>query len=457
MRLRVAGLRRFVKADVAIEFSEDRLTSYSGLELVHRFWKRIDLVGRVRRSLARHWWSGDYEGARMVVLLVVLLVAGARRLHQLRHLAADPLIRRVTGLEKIPSTSTVRSWLRQFTQERVAALGELNRDLVSEQLARLGTRRITLDVDGTVVRTGNQVEWAFRGFNPHHRKDRSYYPLLAHVAQTGQILQLKNRPGNVHDSKGAVKFLRQLLSDLRSRFGRTMTLETRMDAAFFQREILRLLDREGCEYAIKVGFWKWVGLKPIVAARKRWYRIDDKLSYFETRLRLEAWDMDLPVVVYRKKVSHRTRKNFQLDLFSPDNGHYEYSAITTNKSLGGAALWHFAAGRGAQEKTIAELKGEFAFDVVPSRQYGANSAWQQISILAHNLMKSFQLETLAPAKARSRKRTATHLLRNMRTLRFEVIARAGRLCRPDGRQVLRVPRNPTTQQLYDDIIERLAA
>ena len=50
----------------------------------------------------------------------------------------------------------------------------------------------------------------FRGFNPHHRKDRSYYPLLAHVAQTGHILRLKNRPGNVHDSKQSAAFLREL-------------------------------------------------------------------------------------------------------------------------------------------------------------------------------------------------------------------------------------------------------
>ncbi len=42
-----------------------------------------------------------------------------------------------------------------------------------------------------------------------------------------------------------------------------------MDAAFFQEEFLTLLAREGCEYAIKVGFWKWVGLKSLVAAQRR--------------------------------------------------------------------------------------------------------------------------------------------------------------------------------------------
>jgi hypothetical protein len=54
-----------------------------------------------------------------------------------------------------------------------------------------------------VIRPGDKVAWAMRGFNPHHPKDPSYYPLLVHLARTGQILRLKNRPGNVHDSKGA--------------------------------------------------------------------------------------------------------------------------------------------------------------------------------------------------------------------------------------------------------------
>ncbi|MBI1893762.1 MAG: hypothetical protein HYS14_06590 [Candidatus Rokubacteria bacterium] len=33
---------------------------------------------------------------------------------------------------------------------------------------RLDLPRLTIDVDRTVVRTGNTVAWAFRGFNPHH-------------------------------------------------------------------------------------------------------------------------------------------------------------------------------------------------------------------------------------------------------------------------------------------------
>ena len=250
------------------------------------------------------------------------------------------------------------NWLRQFTQETLAPLIALNRDLVTEALARLDLPRVTIDVDGSVIRTGATVGWAFRGFNPHHRKDPSYYPLLAHVAQTGHILRLKNRPGNVHDSKQAVPFLREVIDDLRRQLGRRGALEFRMDAAFFQRGILHLLAARECGYAIQVGYWSWLPLKTIAAACPRWDSVAPGVTGHETELVVSQWnDLRLRVVLYRKHVAHETRRNFQLDLFTPDDGHYEYSAVATNLTLGPAALWAFACGRGAQEKTIADSRG----------------------------------------------------------------------------------------------------
>ncbi|HEV8573987.1 MAG TPA: hypothetical protein VGR43_04690, partial [Dehalococcoidia bacterium] len=113
--------------------------------------------------------------------------------------------------------------------------------------------------------------------------------------------------------------------------------------------------------------------------------------------------------------------------------------------------------RGAQEKTFAELKGEFALDVVPTKHYGANSAWQQLSVLAYTLARSFQLDTGAAPRRRSRKRTYAYVLRSMRTLRFTLVARAGRLARIGGRQVLRLTFNPATAALYTRLEQRLAA
>lgn len=457
MRLRIPTLHRVVKRNLPIQFVRQDLTSYGGLELLRRYFRLLDLNWRIRQALRAYRIGGDYGGGRLLLLVIGLLVVGARRLEHLRYLAHDPLLKRLCGLRRIPTERTVVNWLKQFTQKALKALVSLNSELLYEQIEEMGLSRLTIDVDGTVIRTGGKVAWAFRGFNPHRRKDPSYYPLLAHLAQTGQILKLRNRPGNVHDSRGAERFLRGLISEIRTRFGRSLPLEFRMDAAFFQQEVLGLLSREGCEYAIKAGFWKWLDLKSLVAAQKCWRAVNTEVSYFVTFLPVAPWGLMLKAVIYRKRVHHESPKNFQLDLFSPDDGHFEYSAVATNKVLSGPALWEFMAGRGAQEKTLAELKGEFALDVVPTNHYGANSAWQQISILAHNLVRGFQLKTLASRKPRSRKRTYAYLLHSVRTLRFLLLNRAGRLTRIEGRQVLRMTYNPATAKLYNQVTQALAA
>lgn len=458
MRLRLPELRHVVKAELPIEFAEQDITSYSGLELFRRYFRLLDLHRRIQNACSAVGLRSDYGCARMALVVIGLLLVGARRLEQLKYLRDDPIFLRLCGLKRMPTDRTVTNWLKRFTQRSLQALITLNSELLHEQIERLGLRTLTIDVDGTVVQTGNTVSWAFRGFNPHHRKNLSYYPLLMHLAQTGQILRVKNRPGNVHDSKGADSYIRELIRELRGRFGRGMKLEFRMDSAFFQRRIFNLLEREGCFYAIKVGFWDWVHLKEKVASRRRWTRIDEKVSCFETQLDLEPWNLSLRVVVYRKRVRHKTRKNFQLNLFTPDDGHFEYSAVSTNMELSATNLWHFANGRGAQEKTLAELRGEFALDVVPTNHYGANCAWQQLAVLAHNLARGFQLDTTAESKPRSRKRTYSYALKSIRTLRFLVITRAGRLVRArGGLTVLRLSRNQATEQLYEGFCDALAA
>jgi len=211
-----------------------------------------------------------------------------------------------------------------------------------------------------------------------------------------------------------------------------------MDGAFFREDVLRFLDRRKAEYAIKIPFYTWIGLKPTIQNRRRWKRIDSQVSCFSTNIVLEPWDRTVRVVVYRKRVFHHSRKNFQLDLFDPADGHYEYSAIATNKTLNGRNLWAFLNGRGTHERAYAELKNGFAFDSVPSHHYGANSAWQALSVMAHNLIKGLQVATTADRRSSSRKRRARYCFETIQTLRYKWLNRAGVVLRPDGYATLDV-------------------
>jgi hypothetical protein len=313
---------------------------------------------------------------------------------------------------------------------------------------------LTLDVDGTVLPTGLQVERAFRGYNPHHRKVPSYFPITACLAQTGHLLRVKNRSGNVHDGKASMSFLRDLFNQVREIEPKAI-IEIRLDGAYFRREIISWLEHRA-EYAIRMPFYQWTGLKSLAGSRRRWHHIAPGIGAFETRLWIEQWKRYVRVVIYRKKVFHRTVKNFQLDLFDPDDGYWEYYAIATNKDLGLRALWDFMAGRGVHEKIIGQLKSGYAFDTIPTQNYAANSAWQILSTLAHNLLIDFQIAAGAPRRRRTRKRTSLFSLKTIHTVRYELINKAAVLRHPAGRAILRLSPNPATATVFTRTLERLA-
>jgi len=451
VRLRKADLRARVNADLALRFDASGLTSLAGLELVRRYFRMLGLSERVRHHVCSNMPGTDFGVVSMILLLLTLIISGGRRLRHLLYLEGDPLVLRLCGLRRLPTPRTASRWLAGLCSRHLAGLHRLNDELVAEAIHRLGVKRLTIDVDGTVVSTGLQVEGARRGYNPHHRKVPSYYPITAYEAQTGQILRVCNRSGNVHDGKASIGFLRELFRQLRRDLGSGHTLEFRMDGAFFRRDVLELLDRNDAEYAIKVPFFRWVGLKALIQERRLWQRVDATVSCFEACVLLKPWNRYVRVVVYRKRVHHETAKNFQLDLFDPADGYYEYSAVVTNKQLTGPYLWRFICGRGAHEKAYGELKSGFAFDCLPTMKYAANSAWQIVSVLAFNLMRGFQMTTTAGRRVPNRKRRTIYCFESIHTLRYTVLRRAGLVVCPAGRPTLEVGNIPMVKRQFQKI------
>ena len=120
MRLKVRSLRQAVKSDLAIEFVPQRLTSYGGLELVHRSFRKLAIVARLRTVLAAI--PSDYGSTRLARLVIGLFYVGARRLHHLQYLVGDPVVARFCGLARLPTARAMSNWLKQFTQTTLAPL-----------------------------------------------------------------------------------------------------------------------------------------------------------------------------------------------------------------------------------------------------------------------------------------------------------------------------------------------
>jgi hypothetical protein len=441
---------------LSIEFSGKTLTSYAGLELLVRYLRRIRLNDLIRKHLAGVVPGKDFGVVAFCRVIVGLLIVGGRRLRHIEFLRGDPLFERFCGLRDLPADRTVSRWLYDFRAHTVAALKSLNAELVSRVVKdHLRARTLTIDVDGTVISTGLKVAWAFRGYNPHHRKVPSYFPITAYLAESGHVLRLHNRPGNINDGSSSTTFLRDLFKQVRETLGRAYTLRFRMDGDFFKDKVVKLLTSKGAEYVIKVPFWRCLDLQALIRTCPEWQRVEDGIDGFFSQVRIKKWNRIVPVAIFRKRVHHETKKNYQLDLFDPSTGTWEYSAVTTNLNLDIRRLWRLMCGRGMHEKVIGELKSGLALDTVPTNRYSANSAWQQLVVLAHNLLASFQIETGTTEKPRTQKRTTMWVLEQVQTLRFELFNRAGEVLQPKGRTLLRIADNPRVKKRFSRLIESL--
>ena len=456
MRRRRTDLRARVNGDLQFEFADVALTSYAGLELFSRYLRATEFNRVVRDAFAGTPAWGDFGAVAMVRLVIGLLVVGGRRLRHLAFVQDDPLFQRFCELRVVPTARTLSRWLQTFTMATVASVQQINTVVVARVLATLGVRTWTIDVDGVVVSTGLEVERAFRGFNPHHRKVPSYYPIMAHLAETTHVLRVKNRSGNVHDGKAGLPFLRDLWTQLSTLLPRGGTVRFRMDGAFFRQDVLQWLAGRDAGYAIKVPFYHWLDLQQYIRAQPTWRRVAPDVTGFVVPAAATPWGHPVWVAIYRKHVRHQATKNYQLDLFDPNDGHYDYSAVTSNLGLTLANLWRFACGRGNHEKTIAQLKSGLAFHTVPTMAYAANSAWQQLVVLGHNLLTNFQLETGAVRRPPSRKRTVLHVLQTIQSLRFAFFNRAALLVRPRGALRLRLMDNVDTRRSYERVARALA-
>lgn len=452
MRLRKQDFSRRINSDLEIEFAEQDLSSFSGLELFRRYFALIGLNSRIRSAFQRYNLKGDYSVVHVIMVLIALWLTGGRRLRHIPFIAEDPLVQRLCGLrDRLPSDRSVSRWLGQFTNDALQCLVSLNSEIVGLKLQALKLARVTLDFDGTVLSCGDKVKWAARGYNPHNRHAKSLYPLLAHVAQTGHVLRVLNRPGDRHDSNRALEVIRASVAEIRKTLPDAI-IEVRLDSAFFREDIIKYLVREGIEYAIKVPMWQWLNLKQMIRVRRHWLHASEKLAWFRRPVEIEPWGLEVEMTFYREKLSDNPKKGHQLDFFTPDDGVYEHSVILSNKDLSAENLLDFYNGRANMEHDIAELKGEFGFDVIPCRSYQGNGAHQQISALAYNLVRNFQIDALDPA-ARPKTASRTNLFEfvSLKTLRFEMITAAGRLLNVSGAQILRLSQSTARRKLFEKV------
>lgn len=200
-------------------------------------WRR----GPVRHSLAT-----------LVRQRVFQLACGYADQNDADTLRTDPLLKLVCG--RLPESGADLASQPTFSRLDNAPNGPACYRLALALLAvylqereRTGVpRKILLDVDGTDDPThGDQEGTAYHGYYRQHM----YHPLLVFDGETDHLITAVLRPGNAHESRGAIALLKRLVRALRARWP-SVRLELRADSGFAVPALYDYCDQAGIAYTI---------------------------------------------------------------------------------------------------------------------------------------------------------------------------------------------------------------
>ena len=411
-----ADVRGKARLGLDIRFESQSLTSYSGLIVFQRLFSLIGIKERLWRCFRHLKGNPIYGYHTIMMMLVVHLIIGHRRLRDVEYYRDDEMVKRVLGLKRLPDVSTVSRSLASADEQSVAKVRSESRHLVMERLVDEGFSRVTLDFGRVGVEHRASCRRDGSGLQQEKEGRAQLLPPLLH--------RRPDRPGPRCSPSSREcprlqrgRHLHRPLSQPRALVPSHTMVETRIDSAFFNETIAEQLHSSGVEFTISVPFERFAALKGLVEGRKRWRPMATGLSYFETRWKPKSWNARYRFIFIRKQVRCQHKLPIQLDLFQPTEYGYEFKVIVTNKRISPRRVAAFHEGRGSQESIFAELKTHCQMDYVPVKTRVGNQLYMFAGIVAHNLTRELQIQLNPRARGTTAKRAALWCFREIGTLR----------------------------------------
>ena len=137
MKCSKAAIHRKTHRIPEIKFEDQRLTSFAGLVVYQSLFSRIGLKQQLAGCFRHLTVSPIYGHGVIVLLLIVHLLLGYRRLQDMRYYQDDPMVCRLLGLDRLPDVATVSRTLANLDDSSVTHLRRLSRQRVLEQLSCL--------------------------------------------------------------------------------------------------------------------------------------------------------------------------------------------------------------------------------------------------------------------------------------------------------------------------------
>jgi hypothetical protein len=372
----------FKSQKVTAAFDDGAVTSNAGLALIAQLDRRIGWTARLAGCLE------ESRDRRFIVHSLLDLVrqriyqiaAGYEDCNDADRLRTDPLLKAACGRhpDDDADLASQPTFSRFENVRRSVEVFDLNEALlghyVDRRKGRPAPRRIILDLDSTDDPTHGQQEFSFfHGYYDQYM----YLPLLCFDGETGELLAIRLRPGNVASGEGAVAMLRAVVRRLRAKWPRVKIL-IRGDAGFGFPELYEFCEGErGVDYIVGIGTNSRLAesVSPLAfAAEKSFENTGVKARlYGEASYRARRWSRERRLIMKAEYDSQ---------------GHNDRFLITSLPAgtLSAERVYDCYRQHGDMENRIKDLKNALFGDRLSCHRFTANAMRLMIHAAAYVLM-----------------------------------------------------------------------
>lgn len=387
-----------------LDTTNDLLTSRAGLLATGQLMDSLSLAERIDQHFPLPKSNRGYKPSEVIKTLILMQHEGSFHLDDVCHLQNDEALRTVLDLNQLPQATTLGDWLRRMgNQPRIQdAWVKVNQAVLQSALHRC--KKVTLDIDATeIVAHKASAQWTYN-------KNKGFMPMVGHIAETGQVVAVDFRQGNVPPAQDNLVFIKQCQYALPE--GCALKA-LRIDAAGYQTKIIQYCDEQGIDYAIRAKTSAAMRAQIEAANESDWQPLIDKQGEvvsgqetYRTSFCIGDYEEAFTLIIQRKAIQGQTN----LDLNSQDSSDvisqsgYTHRAIATNRDeLSDSQIIHWYNQRAEDsENRIKELKLDFGGDTLPCSDFNANALYFLISALSYNLfalMRQLLPEELAHHRA----------------------------------------------------------
>ena len=167
-----------------------------GIGLVAQMVRALGLPEAINRNVRVFKVHKPYFESDHVLNIAYNVLCGGTCLEDIELLRDNVAYLNALGCRRVPDQTTAGDFLRRFDEEHVVLLMEAineTRMRVWKRLPPRERRLALIDVDGTIAPTLGECK---EGMDISYKGDWGYHPLVVSLANTQEVLYMKNRPGN---------------------------------------------------------------------------------------------------------------------------------------------------------------------------------------------------------------------------------------------------------------------